>query len=108
MKVFSVVCVFALLPAPTVAGETVDYTRDIKPLLVKHCVSCHGSQKQRSGLRLDLAAGIHKGGNGGPAVVPGKSADSRLVHAVTGTHDMKAMPPKGPRLSEREITLLRV
>src|SRR5262249_37596220 len=60
------------------------------------------------GLRLDTARGALQGGNAGPAVVPGKSDASRLIHAVTGTHNVVAMPPKGkPRLSTAEIALLK-
>ncbi len=104
------VCTIAILtllaPAAPAAGR-VDYLREIKPLLTKHCVSCHGPQKQRSGLRLDSAAGALKGGNAGPAVVPGHSDQSRLIQAVSGTADVAAMPPKGPRLRGAEIALLR-
>src|SRR5215475_1616385 len=90
------------------AAEGVDYTRDVKPILKKNCTTCHGGAKQRSGLRLDTARGALQGGNAGPAVVPGKSDTSRLIHAVTGTHNVVAMPPKGkPRLSAAEIALLK-
>ncbi|MBC8115672.1 MAG: hypothetical protein H7062_14910, partial [Candidatus Saccharimonas sp.] len=53
-------------------GES--YSTQIKPLLTKHCVKCHGSQKQQSGLRIDSAKGIHEGGDSGPAIVAGDSA----------------------------------
>src|SRR5258707_15771113 len=59
------------------AAETVDYLRDVKPIFAKHCSTCHGAEKQRSGLRLDTAAAALKGGNSGPAFIPGKSADSK-------------------------------
>ena len=97
----------ALLSAPTVlAADTVDYLRDVKPILAKNCASCHGAAKQRSGLRLDTAKAALEGGNAGPAVIPGKSTASRLIQAVTGVKDVVAMPPKGPRLSAGEIALL--
>ena len=44
-----------------------DFERDIRPILVRHCVSCHGGEKQESGLRLDSPAGIRRGGDGGSA-----------------------------------------
>jgi mono/diheme cytochrome c family protein len=99
--------VAALVPAAVQAAEGVDYLRDVKPIFSRHCVGCHGPQKQRSGLRLDSAAAIRKGGKSGPAVVIGKSAQSRLVLAVTGAEDVPAMPPKGPRLSAGEVALVR-
>src|SRR5437016_3070467 len=102
MKALLAPLALALLPATALSAERVDFVRDVKPVLAKHCVSCHGPEKQRSGLRLDSAATIRKGGSSGPAVVPGKSATSLLLKAVLGAEDVKPMPPKGPRLSARE------
>jgi mono/diheme cytochrome c family protein len=102
--------VWLLSPAnPATAAGPVDYVRDVKPLLAKHCVACHGPDKQRSGLRLDTAAALLKGGNSGPAAVPHKSGESRLLLAVAGgTDDIAAMPPKDkPPLSKAEIAVLR-
>ncbi|HXG11922.1 MAG TPA: PSD1 and planctomycete cytochrome C domain-containing protein [Gemmataceae bacterium] len=97
-----------LLAAPLSAAEPPDYLRDIKPILTKHCYSCHGPEKQRSNLRLDTVAGALKGGDTGPAIVPGKSSESRLIKAVTGTDDLiPQMPPKGDRLSAEQVALLR-
>src|SRR5882724_9134710 len=95
--------------APSVhAGETVDYLRDVKPILAKHCVMCHGPAKQRSDLRLDTAANAMEGGNHGPAVVTGKSTASRLIQALTGAKDVKQMPPEDrPRVSPNEIAVLK-
>jgi hypothetical protein len=107
MKAPLALCVAALLPGLSAAAERVDFSRDVQPVLAKHCVSCHGPQKQRSGLRLDSARAARKGGNAGPAVVPGKSAHSPLIHALTGASDFKAMPPKGPRLNQQEVAILR-
>src|SRR4051812_38901646 len=79
-----------------------EFTRDIQPILAKHCVSCHGPDKQRGSLRLDSGAALRQGGNSGPVVVPGKSAGSLLIKAVTGSDDAKVMPPKGDRLAARD------
>ena len=70
---------------------------DVKPVLRNRCFSCHGAVRQKAGLRLDAASLIRKGGKHGPALVPGKSAESLLVRAVLG--DMK------PR--EAQLLLLR-
>jgi mono/diheme cytochrome c family protein len=93
--------------SPAFAAGPVDYLRDVKPILASHCYACHGPSKQRSGLRLDTAAALLRGGNSGPAVIPGKSTASRLMQAVTGAADVPAMPPKGPRLTADEIDRLR-
>src|SRR5437016_528801 len=103
MRFLSILPFSFLLASPILAAEPVDYLRDVKPMLAQHCYSCHGAAKQRSGLRLDTAASARKGGNSGPAVVPGKSGASRLFLAITGADDVKVMPPKEPRLNARQI-----
>jgi hypothetical protein len=96
-----------VIASPLLAADRVDYVRDIRPILAKHCYDCHGGQKQRSGLRLDTTKGILAGGNSGPGIVPGNSAASKLIKAVTGTDDTKLMPPREPRLSAHEVSLLK-
>ncbi|MFN0053724.1 MAG: PSD1 and planctomycete cytochrome C domain-containing protein [Planctomycetales bacterium] len=91
------------------AEETaaVDYQAQIKPLLTQFCVGCHGAQKQKSGLRLDTAKAALAGGDTGSAVVAGKSGESLLIQALTGTEGVAAMPPEGePRPTAAEIALL--
>jgi len=95
---------------PTVgrAAEPVDFQRQIRPIFAQNCLTCHGADKQRGGLRLDSAAAVREGGNSGLAIVPGKSAQSRLIQAVTGSNpDVAHMPPKGKDLDETQVTLLR-
>ncbi len=94
---------------PPAQGATpkVDYLRSIKPLLARHCVSCHGAEKPRGGLRLDTAGAALKGGKEGPAVVPGNAEESALLAAVLGEGATERMPLNRPPLSEAEITLLR-
>ncbi|MFO0953279.1 MAG: PSD1 and planctomycete cytochrome C domain-containing protein [Isosphaeraceae bacterium] len=106
------VWVLALSPGRWVSGaETdarpVDYTRDVKPILVKRCVACHGVLRQNSGLRLDTARRLFKGGDGGPAVVAGKLDESPLIDAVKGTDGFR-MPPEGggEALSAAEVRTL--
>ena len=88
-------------------AEPVDYLKQIKPLLARHCVECHGSKKQESGLRLDTAARAIKGGTSGPAILPGRSDDSLLIQAVVGSDLVDRMPLKGKPLEEAEIALLK-
>src|SRR4051812_46547845 len=85
------------LPGILPAAETVDYARDIKPLLSRRCAACHGALKQKAGLRLDTAARARQGGENGPAIVAGNSSESLLVEAVTGTEGWR-MPPEGEPL----------
>src|SRR4051812_43282514 len=53
------------------ANRTVDFTRDVLPILTSRCVGCHGADKQRSGLRFDSRAAALKGADSGPVIVPG-------------------------------------
>ncbi|KAF0177298.1 MAG: hypothetical protein FD161_2526 [Limisphaerales bacterium] len=93
---------------PSAASRPVDFTKDIKPLFESKCYSCHGPDKQKGQLRLDRKADALKGGDShAPDIIPGKSADSPLIHFVAGlVPDMK-MPPKGEPLSSGQIGLLR-
>jgi hypothetical protein len=70
-----------------------DFERHVRPVLVEHCQRCHGAKKQMGGLRLDSRETLLKGGDNGPAVVPGKPDNSRLIQAVRQSGELK-MPPK--------------
>lgn len=89
------------------AAEQVDYRRDVQPILEKNCYACHGEKIQMQGLRLDTVAGILKGGDRGPVVVPGKSVESRLIQAVTGAEGLVRMPFQGSPLAKEQIALLK-
>ncbi|HKS37357.1 MAG TPA: PSD1 and planctomycete cytochrome C domain-containing protein, partial [Verrucomicrobiae bacterium] len=71
------------------------------------CYGCHGPKKEEAGLRWDVKEVALKGGESGPAIVPGKSAESRMIHLVAGLQDDLVMPAKGERLSAEQIGLLR-
>jgi hypothetical protein len=98
----------AALGNATPPAAAVDYVRDVKPLLAKRCVACHGALQQKHGLRLDTAASIRRGGESGAAIVPGKAADSLLIQVVTGEAGLR-MPPAGDGtpLTAEETMLLR-
>ena len=87
-------------------AEPVDYVRDIKPILARHCTECHGRKEQENGLRLDTVATALTGGNSGPAIVAGKSSESLLIDAITGANEVAKMPPDGDGLSDKEVTFL--
>ena len=89
----------------TIADE-VDYNRSIKPLLAKHCVTCHGEARPRGGLRLDLASLAIQGGKGGPALVAGDAQNSSLIEYVSENAGPERMPLKRPPLTTVEIQLL--
>src|SRR5690242_8318107 len=89
-------------------AETIDFTRDIKPILEVQCVNCHGGEKPKGKLSLETRANAIKGGEKGTSLAPGKSADSPLYVSTTlpPDHD-DAMPPKGERLSKAQTDLLK-
>ncbi len=66
----------------------------VRPMLVEHCIGCHGPKKQSGGLRLDSREAILKGGESGSALVPGQPAQSLLIRAIGHTGELR-MPPKG-------------
>ncbi len=92
---------------PAAADRPVDFVKDIKPIFAAACNSCHGVEKQKSGFRLDARAAALKGGDLGPAILPGNSADSPLIHYVADLVPDLLMPSKGERLSAAQIGLLR-
>src|ERR1051325_2719956 len=63
------------------------FEREIRPLLVEKCQTCHSEKKVRGGLRLTGRAVAMKGGDRGPALVPGKPEESLLIKAVAYTGD---------------------
>jgi ankyrin repeat protein len=91
---------------PPAASIEVDYDQDVRPLLSQNCYSCHGQDVQQSGLRLDLRQNALRGGDYGPVIVPGNSAESKLTRRlVTGDGGLQ-MPPTGA-LTDEEIGILR-
>lgn len=89
------------------ANKTIDFVRDVQPILKQNCLRCHGPEKQKGDYRVDLRKGALQGGESyAPNIIPGKSADSPLIKFVTGTGDL-TMPPEGDRLSAQDVATLR-
>ena len=94
-------------PLPPPANRKVDFAKDIKPLLLKHCISCHGAKKQESGFRVDTHDATLAGGDRGVAFEVGESATSLLIRYVGGLDPDITMPPKGNLLPKKQVGLLR-
>ena len=93
---------------PPAATRPVDFAKDVQPIFAKSCASCHGAEKQKSGYRLDSAAAALKGGETySPAIKPGDSAGSPLVHLVAGLVPDSLMPAKGDPLTTEQVGVLR-
>jgi uncharacterized protein DUF1553/uncharacterized protein DUF1549/cytochrome c len=98
----------ALIPTSTcVAQLTADqaefFEKKIRPVLAGNCYGCHNSKMKTpmGGLQIDTKDGLLRGGDSGKAIVPGDPAMSRLIQAVSYTHDLK-MPPSG-KLTDAQI-----
>ncbi len=82
------------------------FETDVLPILESRCTECHGISKQSSGLRVDSIDALLRGGKKGPALVAGKSDESRLFELITA-EGKKRMPPKGDRVSVEEVETIR-
>jgi hypothetical protein len=83
----------------------VSFSRDVAPILAKNCISCHGPAQQMSQFDLRTRAATLKGGQKGPAVVPGSAEKSAMYRRLTGA-DQPSMP-LGGKLTEAEISVIR-
>ena len=94
----------ATLSAQEVAG--VDFFESkIRPILVERCYDCHSVEKKvKGGLLLDTAEGWRKGGDTGPAIVPGDVEKSLLITGVRYHDTDFQMPPKN-KLPEAEVII---
>src|SRR5262249_23553308 len=81
------------IPADGASTDAIDFFRTrVRPILTNHCYACHTSTHM-GGLQLDSREHVLKGGNSGPAVLPGNPNQSLLIRAVTQTHERLRMPP---------------
>ncbi len=92
---------------PANANPPVSFENDVHPLLAERCFECHSQGKQKGGFSMESRQAFLEGGETGPAVVEGKSGESLLIQMVTGLEDGTVMPPKGPRLTDDQIGILR-
>ena len=91
----------------TPVGEQGDSGPTAASILNTHCVSCHGPSQQLSGLRLDARSSLLEGGYSGPAIIPGNSNDSALVHRLISEREGYRMPMGAPPLTGLQIDTLR-
>jgi len=75
-------------------GEGVSFRSDVAPVIVEHCLECHGANDPRAGLNLSTFAGWKRGGRSGPLLVPGAALNSQII-ARLATPDAKLRMPRG-------------
>ncbi len=85
------------------ADDTHFFEAEVRPLLVEHCVKCHGVEKQEGGLRLDRREHLLSGGDSGAAFSMDSPAESLLLSAVR--YEDYEMPPSG-QLSDRQVQII--
>jgi hypothetical protein len=88
--------------------DAAEWVRDVRPILLHRCASCHGAIRQRAGLRLDTAALAKAGGESGPAIEAGSPGASLILRRVTSADESERMPPasEGVPLTAGEIGIL--
>ena len=94
--------------APATAAEPIDFAQQVQPILSKYCYACHGPDKQKSGLRLDIRDDALKPADSDErAIVPGDAVKSRLMKVIDGRDEEFAMPPKGAKPSPQQVALIK-
>ncbi len=89
--------------APT-PREAQFFESKVRPVLANNCFRCHGPDKQKNGLRVDSRAALLKGGEQGPALVPGQPEKSHLIQALSHETDLKMPPKKLPQPQIADLT----
>lgn len=90
------------------SGGKVDYNTDVKPILNKKCISCHGGVKQSGGFSLLFREeALQKTESGKYGIVPGKPEESEMIRRLTVNDPEERMPYRHEPLSKKEIGILR-
>jgi len=102
------------VPAQKSKSPTIDFNRDVRPLLAQHCWPCHGQDKdalkKTGGISLDSFAGATADHRGMRAIIPGSPSKSVAYQLMSSTDQDNQMPPKGSGikpLSPAEIAIIK-
>ncbi|HYO80331.1 MAG TPA: DUF1549 domain-containing protein [Bryobacteraceae bacterium] len=104
---FVLLLIFATVSVNAQGTEKVDFVRDVQPVLTDKCMSCHSADSPQAGLRTHTREDLLKGGNSGPALIPGKGAESLMILKMQGRKGLR-MPPAGPPLSSDTIARIKL
>lgn len=100
--------VLASTTGPLSPQQVQDLNVEVRTILAHNCYSCHSETKMKGELRLDSKDAIFKGGEHGAVVVPDHPEKSELIRRIMlPAGDKEAMPTKGKRLTEREVSVLK-
>jgi WD40 repeat protein len=102
---------FATLLSSSAFAADLDFYKDVYPFLKTNCISCHNKTTTKADLNMETPELMIKGGEAGPALVPGKSAESLIVTASLHKDDMEMPPPNNKsgavNLTPAEIAILK-
>jgi mono/diheme cytochrome c family protein len=110
-KKITVVTILLLVAASSFIYITkrppVDFTTQVKPIINKNCISCHGGVKQKGGFSLLFREeALAKTKSGKPAIIPGKPGNSEMIRRLTLKDPEERMPYKHDALSKTDIDIL--
>lgn len=104
------IIIFPLVTVTALPAAELDFYRDVYPFLKANCVSCHNKTTTKADLNMETPELMIKGGESGPAIVPGKGKDSLVVLASKHLKDMEMPPPNNKsgamNLSAAEVATL--
>jgi len=83
--------------------DAVDFDDEVLPIFQRNCLACHNERESQGGLVLESPAGMRKGGDTGPALIPARGADSLLLQLVSHQTD-PVMPPIGNDVNAKQLT----
>ena len=85
----------------------VDFSADVKPIINRKCISCHGGvKKQASFSLLFREEALDTTESGKPAIIPGNPSESEMIRRITSKDPEERMPYEHEPLSENEIEIL--
>ncbi|HTG44582.1 MAG TPA: DUF1549 domain-containing protein, partial [Verrucomicrobiae bacterium] len=93
------------LPPP--AEHSIDFSKEVRPILEASCIKCHGRGKAKGGFAIDNRETFLQGGDSGVVAEAGKSGESLLIEMVSGLDPDNVMPQKGSKLTSEQVGLLR-
>ena len=100
-----ILAVTALVVVLTPSSAQTLYVQQIKPALEKHCVMCHDGQSRKGGLDITTREALLRGGENGPAILPGNAKES-LLYKLIAHEQQPAMPYKAGKLPDDVIAKL--
>lgn len=104
----SVVAGLVLGSAPRAGAEGVSFTDSVWPIVQERCISCHGGEKDKGGLKMDSLEAFTKGGEDGPIFVAGKPEESALYKLIIlPKDDPDIMPAKGDPLTADQAKIIQ-